>query len=52
MTPEKFFRSGDLGRIDGDGNLYVVGRLKELIIRSGFNVYPPSSRACCASIPT
>jgi long-chain acyl-CoA synthetase len=40
MTPEKFFRSGDLGRIDGNGNLYVVGRLKELIIRSGFNVYP------------
>lgn len=41
MTPEKFFCSGDLGRMDGDGNLYVVGRLKELIIRSGFNVYPP-----------
>jgi long-chain acyl-CoA synthetase len=40
MTPDGFFRSGDLGRMDGDGNLYVVGRLKELIIRSGFNVYP------------
>ena len=35
------FRSGDLGRIDEHGMLYVEGRKKELIIRSGFNVYPP-----------
>jgi long-chain acyl-CoA synthetase len=41
MTADGFFRSGDLGRMDENGNLHVVGRLKELIIRSGFNVYPP-----------
>jgi long-chain acyl-CoA synthetase len=41
MTADGFFRSGDLGRMDANGNLHVVGRLKELIIRSGFNVYPP-----------
>jgi long-chain acyl-CoA synthetase len=35
-----WFRSGDLGRRGADGNLFVVGRAKELIIRSGFNVYP------------
>ncbi|MEH0072039.1 hypothetical protein V6L77_19890 [Pannonibacter sp. Pt2-lr] len=29
------------GRIDGDGNLHIAGRARELIIRGGFNVYPP-----------
>ena len=37
---EGWFNTGDLARQDGDGNLFIVGRTKELIIRSGFNVYP------------
>ncbi len=41
ITPEGWFRSGDLGRMDERGWLTIAGRLKELIIRSGFNVYPP-----------
>lgn len=35
-----WFNTGDLARQDDDGALFVVGRTKELIIRSGFNVYP------------
>jgi long-chain acyl-CoA synthetase len=38
------FRFGDLARFDGD-ILYIVGRTKELIIRSGFNVYPAEVEA-------
>ena len=35
-----WFRSGDLGRRDADGNYYIVDRSKDMIIRGGFNVYP------------
>ncbi|MEV5408287.1 long-chain fatty acid--CoA ligase [Thermopolyspora sp. NPDC052614] len=37
---EGWFRSGDLARKDEDGFYYIVGRLKDLIIRGGYNVYP------------
>jgi len=40
MRDGGWFASGDIASLDGDGNLYILGRLKELIIRSGFNVYP------------
>jgi acyl-CoA synthetase (AMP-forming)/AMP-acid ligase II len=45
ITTDGWFKTGDLGRVDPHGNLYVVGRLKELIIRSGFNVYPSEVEA-------
>ncbi|WP_019201039.1 AMP-binding protein [Tsukamurella sp. 1534] len=32
--------TGDVGRVDADGYLYVVDRLKQIIIRAGYNVYP------------
>jgi acyl-CoA synthetase len=35
-----WFMSGDLGRIDARGNLQIVGRKKDLIIRGGHNIYP------------
>lgn len=45
------FRTGDLGRIDETGALWICGRKKELIIRSGFNVHPPEVEAMLSRHP-
>ncbi|MBA5604485.1 AMP-binding protein [Duganella sp. FT3S] len=40
MHPGGWLNTGDIARRDADGALFIAGRTKELIIRSGFNVYP------------
>ncbi|CAN7145003.1 long-chain-fatty-acid--CoA ligase [Rhizobacter sp. LjRoot28] len=40
MTPDGFFRSGDIGIMDENGFIKIVDRKKDMILVSGFNVYP------------
>ena len=40
MLPGGWFRSGDIGRMDEDGFVYIEDRKKDMILVSGFNVYP------------
>lgn len=40
ITSHGWLRSGDLGRMDDDGYVYVTGRIKELIIKGGENIAP------------
>ncbi len=58
MTPDGFFRSGDIGVVDERGYFRIVDRKKDMILVSGFNVYPnevedvvtqmPGVRECAA----
>jgi acyl-CoA synthetase (AMP-forming)/AMP-acid ligase II len=45
-----WFKTGDLARVE-DGNLFIVGRCKEMIIRFGFNVYPAEIEAVLNAHP-
>jgi len=41
LSEEGWFRTGDMGTLDEEGYLYILGRKKEMYIRGGENVYPP-----------
>ena len=40
FTPDGYFKTGDVGQVDGLGYVTIVGRSKDLIISGGYNVYP------------
>ena len=49
--PEKWLRTGDLGRIDADGYVWITGRAKDLIIRGGHNIDPALIEEALAGHP-
>ncbi|MEM7722519.1 MAG: malonyl-CoA synthase [Pseudomonadota bacterium] len=51
LRPDGWFITGDLGRVDADGYVTIVGRGKDLIITGGFNVYPKEVEAAIDAIP-
>jgi long-chain acyl-CoA synthetase len=51
MTPDGFFRSGDIGVMDAEGYTKIVDRKKDMILVSGFNVYPNEVEGVVASHP-
>jgi long-chain acyl-CoA synthetase len=40
LDDDGWFKTGDMGRIDADGHLYITGRIKEMLIIGGENVFP------------
>jgi long-chain acyl-CoA synthetase len=51
MTPDGYFKSGDVGVMDAGGYLRIVDRKKDMILVSGFNVYPNEIEGVVASHP-
>ena len=51
MTPDGFFKSGDVGVMDAGGYVKIVDRKKDMILVSGFNVYPNELEGVIASHP-
>jgi acyl-CoA synthetase (AMP-forming)/AMP-acid ligase II len=51
FTADGWFRTGDIGVIDGDGYLSIVGRAKDLIITGGYNVYPKEVELVIEAMP-
>jgi malonyl-CoA/methylmalonyl-CoA synthetase len=46
FTGDGWFKTGDVGQLDAQGYVTIVGRNKDLIISGGFNVYPAEIEAC------
>jgi malonyl-CoA/methylmalonyl-CoA synthetase len=51
FTPDGWFKTGDLGRIDRNGYVQIVGRVKDLVISGGYNVYPKEVESELDAVP-
>src|SRR5450631_2309501 len=51
FTADGWFKTGDVGSIDADGYVTIVGRSKDLIISGGFNVYPAEIESVLNDMP-
>ncbi len=52
ITEEGWFRTGDMGKVDADGFVYVEDRLKDMIISGGENIYSPEIERVLAEHPS
>lgn len=48
---DDWMRTGDLGRLDDEGFLFVVGRVRDMIVCGGFNIYPAQVEAALNELP-
>jgi malonyl-CoA/methylmalonyl-CoA synthetase len=51
FTIDGWFRTADLGRIDGNGYVHIVGRVKDVVISGGYNVYPKEVESELDALP-
>ncbi|WP_019645321.1 malonate--CoA ligase [Novispirillum itersonii] len=51
FTSDGWFKTGDVGKIDAEGYLHIVGRAKDLIISGGYNVYPKEVEGVIDDLP-
>ena len=51
FTSDGWFKTGDLGKIDSNGYVHIVGRVKDLVISGGYNVYPKEVESELDAIP-
>jgi malonyl-CoA/methylmalonyl-CoA synthetase len=51
FTPDGWFKTGDVGRVDADGRVWISGRAKDLIISGGYNVYPKEIEMAIDELP-
>jgi malonyl-CoA/methylmalonyl-CoA synthetase len=51
FTNDGYFKTGDVGRMDNDGYISIVGRSKDLIISGGYNVYPKEIESVIDDLP-
>ncbi len=51
LRPDGWFITGDLGMVDAQGYLHIVGRSKDLIISGGYNIYPIEIEALLDAVP-
>ena len=51
FTADGFFKTGDVGKVDAQGYVTIVGRSKDLIISGGYNVYPAEVESALNELP-
>ncbi len=51
FTDDLWFKTGDVGKVDADGYVTIVGRSKDLVITGGYNVYPAEVESLINELP-